>query len=117
MVEKEDKRANDLPDREILKKQLLKYRGMILEKVQSVNNLMALLMKGSPRKWTRKEKEEIKAHFLQLSKSIPLLMVFLLPGGFILMPLLLEMIDRRKKNIPITEERRKTVDKMTVQGR
>ncbi|MBA4392412.1 MAG: hypothetical protein C0407_02550 [Desulfobacca sp.] len=105
------KESHHLPDYETLKTTLLKYRGKILEEVHAANNLMSLLMKGTRRKWTRNEIEEIKIHLYHLSKSIPAFMVFLLPGGIILLPLLVEILDRRKKHLPIVQERRnKEVD-------
>lgn len=95
-----------LPDQETIKLTLAKYRGKILKEVRSANDLIALLMKGTHKKWTRSEIQEIKVHLIYLSKTIPALMVFLLPGGLILLPLLIEMLDRRKKNLQVTLERR-----------
>jgi hypothetical protein len=105
-----NKVSKELPDRETIKSHLRKYREKILEEVHSANNLMSLLMIGTQRKWTRGERGEIKTHFIHLSKTIPAIMVFLLPGGFIFLPLLIELLDRRKKNVPVVEERRRAAD-------
>ena len=94
-------------DREALKKILIKYRKKILKEIDSVKDLTTLLMKGTRRKWTRSELLEIKTHFVILGKKIPILMVFMLPGGTILFPLLIEVLDRRKQKIPVQEDRRK----------
>jgi len=41
---------------------------------------------------TKEEKDAVKTQFKDLAKSIPSLTVFMLPGGAILMPLLLRLI-------------------------
>jgi hypothetical protein len=100
------KESHGLPNQETLKVILTKYREKILEEVHSANDLGSLLMKGVRRKWTSSEIREIKVHLMNLSKTIPALMVFLLPGGLIFLPLLVEILDRRKKNMPVSQERR-----------
>jgi hypothetical protein len=100
-----------LYDREALKEILAKYRKRILKEVDSVKDLTALLMKGTQRSWTESELLLIKTHFVVIGKKIPILMVFLLPGGSILLPLLVEVLDRRKKTMPVSEEKRKFFQK------
>jgi len=96
-----------IPDRNTIKKSLLHYRETLLEEIQSIRDLMALLMKGAKKKWSKKELQEIKTQFAQLGKKVPVLMVFLLPGGLVLLPILVEVLERRRKNIDVTRERRK----------
>jgi hypothetical protein len=96
-----------IPDRKTLKKILLHYRETIREEIHSIKDLMALLMKGTKEKWARGELKEIKSHFAHLSKKVPVLMVFLLPGGLILLPILVEVLERRRKSVTVTRERRK----------
>ncbi|MBI4765276.1 MAG: hypothetical protein HY787_11800 [Deltaproteobacteria bacterium] len=96
-----------LYNREALKGILAKYRKRILKEIDSVKDLTALLMIGTQRRWTKSELLLIKTHFIIIGKKIPILMVFLLPGGSILLPLLVEVLDRRKKNVPVSEEKRK----------
>lgn len=102
---KMDKTA--IPDPETLKGILAKYRTRIRKEAHSVNDLMALLMKGTQRKWTKGELKEIRFHLMDLSKNIPAIMVFLLPGGLILLPLLVELLDRRQKARAGSEDRRR----------
>jgi hypothetical protein len=97
-----------IPDRNTLKKSLLHYREAIREEIQSVKHLMALLMKGTKMKWSQNELQEIKAQFAQLGRRVPVLMVFLLPGGLVLLPILVEVLERRRKNIAVIRERRKS---------
>jgi hypothetical protein len=96
-----------IPERNTIKKSLLHYRETILEEIHSVRDLMALVMKGAKKKWSKNELQEIKTQFVQLSKKVPVLMVFLLPGGLVLLPILVEVLERRRKNIAVSRERRK----------
>ncbi|MCR9171467.1 MAG: LETM1-related biofilm-associated protein [bacterium] len=54
--------------------------------------LVRLIRKSSTQELTPEEKEAVKAQFKDLAKSIPALTVFMLPGGAVLMPLLLKLI-------------------------
>ena len=84
------------------KKLIIKNREFILTEVLAVKGLMFLLMKNrnTGEKWTRDEKMEIKNHFRVISKMIPVIVVFLLPAGSLLLPFLAEVLDRRKKRRP-----------------
>jgi hypothetical protein len=81
------------------KRLIIKNREFILKEVLAVKGLMYLLMKNrnTGEKWTREEKREIKNHLRILSKVIPVIIVFLLPGGSLFLPFLAEVLDRRKK--------------------
>jgi len=81
------------------KKLIIKNREFILTEVLSVKGLMCLLMKSrnTGEKWTRDEKMEIKNHLRVISKMIPIILIFLLPGGSLFLPFLAEVLDRRKK--------------------
>lgn len=102
-----------LYNREALREILIRYRKKIWKEMDAVKDLSSLLMQGSRRRWTAEELRLIKNHFLVLGKKMPILLVFMLPGGSVLLPLLIEVLDRRKKNIPVSHERRKSVKKVT----
>jgi hypothetical protein len=80
------------------KRLMIKNREFILNEVLAVKGLMSLLMKNrnTGEKWTGEEKREIKMHLRNISKVIPVLVIFLLPGGTLLLPILAEVLDRRK---------------------
>jgi len=99
-------------DREVFKRILAKYRKRILKEIDSAKDLSSLLMKGTQGGWTNSELLKIKTHFVILGKKVPIFMVFLLPGGLILLPLLIEVLDRRKNNVPVTEDHRKAPKKV-----
>ena len=94
-------------DREALREILTKYRKRILKEIDSVKGLTALIMKGTQRGWTKGELLLIKTQFIILEKKIPILLVFILSGGSLLLPLLVDVLDRRKKDVPVFKERRK----------
>jgi len=70
--------------------------------VLAIRGLMQLLMKtrNTDEKWTREEKKEIKRHLRNIAKIVPTLAIFSLPGGSLLLPLLVEALDRRKTRRP-----------------
>jgi len=71
---------------------------MILEEAGQINGFMKLLMK--PRNtgagWTKQEKAQLRKHLKRLSFYVPVLIIFLAPFGSLLIPVLAEILDRRK---------------------
>jgi hypothetical protein len=81
-----------------IKRLIASNREFILNEVVEVKGLMHLLMKpqNTGQKWTKEEKKEIKAHLKNLSRVVPAVVIFLIPGGSLLLPFLAEVLDRRK---------------------
>jgi hypothetical protein len=81
-----------------LKRLIIINKEAILMEVLLIRGLMQLLMKTRNRdeRWTREEKKEIKRHLKNIAKIIPTVAIFSLPGGSLLLPLLVEALDRRK---------------------
>jgi hypothetical protein len=81
-----------------LKRLILVNKQAILMEVLSIKGLMQLLMKIRNRdeKWTREEKKEIMRHLKNIAKIIPVVAILSLPGGSLLLPILAEVLDRRK---------------------
>ncbi|MDQ7839041.1 MAG: hypothetical protein RDU59_11200 [Thermodesulfobacteriota bacterium] len=75
----------------------LRYRDEILNEVLQAQNLMGILMKGTHARWTEEDLAAMKKHFARLAKRIPALSILLLPGGLLLLPILAEVLDRRKR--------------------
>ena len=80
------------------KKLLMKNKDFMLSQVLAVKGLMQLLMKNrnTGEKWTKEESKEIRSHLRHISKMVPVIIVFLLPGGSLMLPFLAEVLDRRK---------------------
>jgi hypothetical protein len=55
---------------------------------------MVLLAKSTRRDLEEKEKKKVKKQLLDICKSIPSLTMFLLPGGSLLLPILIKFISK-----------------------
>ena len=75
-----------------------KNRALVLNEAEKITDLMRLLMKprNSREPWTPEERKILRSHLFHLSWYFPALIVFCLPGGSLLLPLLAELLDRRK---------------------
>jgi len=86
--------------RSFLKKHILKNRVLIIKEGKYLHDFMWLLMK--PRntgvEWTIEEKTQLKSHLKHLSLYVPALIIFALPFGSLLLPVLTEVLDRREKD-------------------
>lgn len=54
--------------------------------------LLFLIKKSTTEELTKEEKEKVKVQFLDIVKSMPALAIFLLPGGAVLLPIVLRII-------------------------
>ena len=81
-----------------LKRRLANEKKLILPHILAIQGLMRILMKvrntGEP--WTPEERREIRSHLRSLTGLVPILIIFLLPGGTIFLPILAEVLDRRR---------------------
>ncbi len=80
-----------------IKARIAKHRDLILREGDHLSDFMKILMKrrndGGP--WTGEEKDRLKSYLRRLSLYVPVLVVFLLPFGMFLLPILAEVLDRR----------------------
>lgn len=77
---------------------LKKNRNLLVGEAEQISGFMVLLMKqrNAGGKWTKEEKKRLKGYVKHLSLYVPVLIVFSLPGGSMFLPLLAEILDRRK---------------------
>ena len=82
-----------------LKRHILKNRALILQESQHIADFIQLLMKrrNTGVKWTGEEITRLKSHLKHLSLYVPALIIFVLPFGLVLLPILAEILDRREK--------------------
>ena len=82
----------------ILKAHLKKNVSMIRHEAEHAEGFMRVLMKprNSRDKWTKEEKVLLRNYLRRLAVYVPALLVFLLPFGMLLIPVLAEILDRRK---------------------
>jgi hypothetical protein len=71
---------------------LHKNKLRLYEEISQSKEAFSLLKKSTNTKLTEEEKEKIKIQLLDICKAIPALAVFLLPGGALLLPLLIKLI-------------------------
>lgn len=64
---------------------------MITELKES-KELVSLIKKSTTTELTKKEKELVKDQFMDILKSVPSIGIFLLPGGALLLPLILKIV-------------------------
>ena len=83
-----------------VKRMIAQNREFILKEMLAVKGLMHILMKprNTGGKWTAEEKKEIKVHLRHISQMVPVLIIFLLPGGSLMLPFLAGALDRRTQN-------------------
>jgi len=82
-----------------IKRTISKNKSLILRESQGMHNFMILLMKqrNTGIDWTTDDIKKIKSHLIHLALYVPVLIVFLLPLGFFLLPVLAEIMDRREE--------------------
>lgn len=71
---------------------LLKNKKRFIQELKESKEAAYLLKKATHTSLNDEEKEKVKAQLLDICKSIPALAIFLLPGGALLLPLLIKLI-------------------------
>ena len=81
-----------------LRRLILKNRKLIFGEAQHFQGFLHLFFKqrNTGLKWTKEEKQQIKKYLKRLSLYVPILIIFVLPGGSLMFPILAEILDRRK---------------------
>ncbi|HAR95941.1 MAG TPA: hypothetical protein DCR97_08275 [Deltaproteobacteria bacterium] len=90
----------------VFKSRILRSKELILTEAREMQGFMHLLMKqrNTGSCWTKGEKAQLKRYIGRLAFYVPVLLFFLLPGGFILIPVLAEILDRRNHRRHILPE-------------
>jgi hypothetical protein len=76
------------------KRLLLQNRDFIMKEVLEIKGFMDLILKHrtTGQSWTKDEKKKIKMHLKNISRAVPVIAIFLLPGGFFLLPFLADVL-------------------------
>jgi len=77
---------------EEIKELLDKNKKRLIKELRQSKELVFLLKKATHEKLSEEEKERIKSQLLDILKGIPAFAVFMLPGGALLLPLLIKLI-------------------------
>jgi hypothetical protein len=85
--------------RKMIRKLLVRYKTTIHSEVDYMKGFMALLMKprntGMP--WSQMEIRALKRNIWHLAHYVPFVIIFLLPFGSLLLPVMAEVLDRRRE--------------------
>lgn len=73
-------------------KVLGRNKDKLATELKQSKELVTLIRKSTSTELTKEEKEKVKTQFLDIIKSMPALAIFLLPGGAILLPIVLKII-------------------------
>jgi hypothetical protein len=82
--------------------QIKKNKDLILNETNEMNGFTKLLMKhrNTGVELTREEKLKLKYYLWRIAIYVPIIIIFLLPFGTLLLPVLAESLDRRKNRRP-----------------
>jgi hypothetical protein len=73
-------------------------RKYLMAEIVQAKDLMPLLMKKRNRQpWSAEDRREVRERLTRLSKVSPYLVVFALPGGMVMLPVLSWWLDRRRR--------------------
>lgn len=76
----------------LVKELILTNKKLIQIELQESKELIKLIQVSTTRDLTKEEQEKVKTQLLDIFKAIPSLAIFLLPGGAILLPIVLKFI-------------------------
>ena len=64
----------------------------ILNEIMETKELSELLFKSTTKKLTIQEKEKVQEQLLDIARSIPALAIFVLPGGGLILPVIIKVL-------------------------
>jgi hypothetical protein len=64
----------------------------LIKEISQSKELMQLLAKSANKDLSKEEKKKVKKQLLDICKTIPSLTIFLIPGGSLLLPILIKFI-------------------------
>lgn len=78
----------------MVKKLITRNSKRLYQELKDSKELMVLLTKSTQRDLTPKEQKKVQEQLIDIFKSIPSLAIFLLPGGALLLPLVIKFIPK-----------------------
>lgn len=67
-------------------------KDKLVAEIKQSKELMQLIKKSTKEDLTKEEKERVKTQFMDIVKTMPAIAIFMLPGGAILMPIVLKIL-------------------------
>ena len=78
----------------MVKKLITRNSKRLYQELKDSKELMVLLTQSTSRDLTREEQKKVQEQLLDIFKSIPSLAIFMLPGGALLLPLVVKFIPK-----------------------
>ncbi|MFH2142418.1 MAG: LETM1 domain-containing protein [Bacteroidota bacterium] len=75
-----------------ISKKIIKNKSMIIQELKESKELVELLAKSGKTKLNDEEKKKVKEQLLDILRTMPSFAIFMVPGGSILLPLLLKVL-------------------------
>lgn len=73
-------------------KVILRNKDKLALELKESKELVKLIKKSTTEELTKEEKEEVKTQFMDIVRSVPALAIFMLPGGALLLPMILKLL-------------------------
>jgi hypothetical protein len=73
-------------------KLIIRNKDRLTKEIKESGELMQLLAKSTTKDLSKEEKKKVKKQLLDICKTVPSLTIFLLPGGGLLLPILIKFI-------------------------
>lgn len=73
-------------------KLIIRNKDRLTKEIKESGELMQLLAKSTTKDLSKEEKKKVKKQLLDICKTVPSLTIFLLPGGSLLLPILIKFI-------------------------
>lgn len=73
-------------------KLIIRNKDRLTKEIKESGELMQLLAKSTTKDLSKEEKKKVKKQLLDVCKTVPSLTIFLLPGGSLLLPILIKFI-------------------------
>lgn len=81
-----------MPSADEIKDLLKKNKKRLAKELTQSKEAMALIKKSMHTSLNEQEKERVKEQLLDIFKAIPAFAIFMLPGGLILLPIVIKLI-------------------------
>ena len=78
----------------MVKTLILRNKNRLIKELAESGELVKLLTLSTVRELDKKEKQKVKVQLLDICKTVPSLTLFLLPGGSLLLPLMVKLIPK-----------------------
>ena len=77
---------------DLITRQVKKNLDRVMQEIRETRELYDLLMKATTTNLSAAEKQKVQDQLLDIAKTIPALAIFVLPGGGVLLPILIKIL-------------------------